>query len=257
MTACPDKALLLEALFDGELDAVHAAEMEAHMAGCADCRAAFADLGAMRMLLRAPGVRETAPTRLTASLASVLAPTGAAPANDDVVVSAARRRAPRAAFAGALAVAACVVLAVFAGPVLQGGALQDELVAGHVRSLQASHLIDVATSDQHVVKPWFDGKLDFAPAVIDLAPQGFPIVGGRLDYIDHRAVAAVVYKRGRHLINLFIWPDAKATPAGQHTRDGYTLRAWSQGGMTYWAVSDVNPNDLSQFETLLRSRAPR
>jgi len=227
------------------------------MAGCADCRAAFADLGAMRTLLRAPGVRETAPTRLTASLASELAPTTAAPANDDVVVPGARRRAPRAAFAGALAVAACVVLAVFAGPVLQGGALQDELVAGHVRSLQASHLIDVATSDQHVVKPWFDGKLDFAPAVIDLAPQGFPIVGGRLDYIDHRAVAAVVYKRGRHLINLFIWPDAKATPAGQHTRDGYTLRAWSQGGMTYWAVSDVNPNDLSQFETLLRSRAPR
>jgi len=256
MTACPDKALLLEALFDGELDAVHAAEMEAHMAGCADCRAAFADLGAMRMLLRAPGVRETAPTRLTASLASVLAPTGAAPANDDVVVSAARRRAPRAAFAGALAVAACVVLAVFVEPALRGAGVEEELVAGHVRSLQASHLIDVATSDQHVVKPWFDGKLDFAPPVIDLAQQGFPIVGGRLDYIDHRAVAAVVYRRGRHLINLFIWPSDRAPPAGKHTVDGYTLLDWSKGGMTYWAVSDVNPNDLVQFESLHQSRAP-
>ena len=256
MTACPDKAMLLEALLDGELDAVHAAEVEAHLAGCAGCRAALDELTAMRQMLRATGVREAAPERLKARIAAAVEP-GAAAANDDRPVSALRRRAPMAAFGGIVGVAACFALALIVMPLLNTGALEDELVAGHVRSLQASHLIDVATSDQHVVKPWFDGKLDFAPPVIDLASQGFPIVGGRLDYVDHRAVAAVVYKRGRHLINLFIWPDAKPAPAGRHSRDGYTLLDWRQGGMTYWAVSDVNPNDLDAFEALLQAHAPR
>jgi len=256
MTACPDKAMLLEALLDGELDAIHAAEMEAHVAGCAGCRAALDDLTAMRLMLQTPGVREPAPERLKVRIAAGIAPSAAA-ANDDRPVSALRRRAPMAAFGGVVGLAACFALALIITPMLSSGALEDELVAGHVRSLQASHLIDVATSDQHVVKPWFDGKLDFAPPVIDLAQQGFPIVGGRLDYVDHRAVAAVVYKRGRHLINLFIWPEAKPAPAGRHTRDGYTLLDWSQGGMTYWAVSDVNPNDLTLFESLHQAHAPR
>jgi len=256
MTDCPDKAMLLEALLDGELDAVHAAEVEAHVAGCAGCRAALDELTAMRLMLRAPGVREAAPERLKVRIAAAITPDRAA-ANDDRPVSMLRRRAPMAAFGGVMGVAACFALALIVTPMLSAGALEDELVASHVRSLQASHLIDVATSDQHVVKPWFDGKLDFAPPVIDLAAQGFPIVGGRLDYVDHRSVAAVVYKRGRHLINLFIWPDAKPAPAGRHTRDGYTLLDWRQGGMTYWAVSDVNPNDLGAFETLLQARAPR
>ena len=254
MTACPDKAMLLEALFDGELDAVHAAEMEAHMAGCASCQGAFEALGAMRAMLRAPGVREAAPERLRARLATEAVATPAV-ANDDHVRPVVRRRW-MAGLGGGLAAAACAMLAIFVGPALRGDGLEEELVAGHVRSLQASHLIDVATSDQHVVKPWFDGKLDFAPPVIDLAQQGFPIVGGRLDYIDHRAVAAVVYRRGRHLINLFIWPSDRAPPAGKHTVDGYTLLDWNKGGMTYWAVSDVNPNDLVQFESLHQSRAP-
>ena len=262
MTACPDKAMLLEALLDGELDAMHAAEVEAHVAGCAGCRAALDDLTTVRAMLRAPAVRETAPERLKARLAAAAAPERA-PANDDRPVAAGWRlaglggRAGVAAFGGGFGVAACFALALIAMPMLGAGAIEDELVAGHVRSLQASHLIDVATSDQHVVKPWFDGKLDFAPPVIDLAQQGFPIVGGRLDYVDHRAVAAVVYKRGRHLINLFIWPDAKAAAPGRHTRDGYTLLDWRQGGMVYWAVSDANPNDLSTFEDLLQARTPR
>jgi len=256
MTACPDKTMLLEALLDGELDAMHAAEVEAHVAGCAGCRAALDELTAMRLMLRTPGVREPAPERLKARIAAEIAPSASA-ANDDRPISALRRRAPMAAFGGVMGAAACFALALIVMPMLSSGALEDELVAGHVRSLQATHLIDVATSDQHVVKPWFDGKLDFAPPVIDLAPQGFPIVGGRLDYVDHRAVAAVVYKRGRHLINLFIWPGSKPAAAGRQTRDGYTLLDWSRGGMTYWAVSDVNPTDLAQFETLHQAREPR
>lgn len=255
MTACPDKAMLLEALFDGELDAVHAAEMEAHMAGCASCQDAFEALGAMRAMLRAPGARAAAPARLKARIAAEITPAPAS-ANDDRPRPGPRRGAWMAGLGGGLAVAACAMLAIFVGPALRGDGLEEELVAGHVRSLQASHLIDVATSDQHVVKPWFDGKLDFAPPVIDLASQGFPIVGGRLDYIDHRAVAAVVYRRGRHLINLFIWPSDRGPPPGKHSVDGYTLLDWSKGGMTYWAVSDVNSNDLVQFESLHQSRAP-
>jgi anti-sigma factor RsiW len=254
MTACPDKDMQLQALFDGELDAIHTAELEAHMAECAGCLDAFEAMSEMRARLRAPGVREAAPGRLRAQLVEGLEPVAAKPANDDLPI---RRRAPRGLYGGGAAIAACLALALFLGPLAPSGGLQDELVAGHVRSLQAAHLIDVATSDQHVVKPWFDGKLDFAPPVIDLAPQGFPIVGGRLDYMDHRAVAAVVYKRGRHLINLFIWPAGGSSLGGRHSRDGYTLDDWRQGGMTYWAVSDVNPTDLAQFEGLIKARAPR
>ena len=254
MTACPDKEMQLQALFDGELDAIHTTELEAHMASCAGCLEAFEAMGEMRTRLRAPGVREPAPDRLRAGLVEGLEPPVVRPANDDTPLW---RRAPRAMYGGGAAIAVCLALALFVAPFMGSGALQDELAAGHVRSLQAAHLIDVATSDQHVVKPWFDGKLDFAPPVIDLAGQGFPIVGGRLDYVGHRAVAAVVYKRGRHLINLFIWPADGSAIGGRHSRDGYTLEDWRQGGMTYWAVSDVNPADLAKFEALIRDRAPR
>jgi anti-sigma factor RsiW len=120
--------------------------------------------------------------------------------------------------------------------------------------LQAAHLTDVQTSDQHVVKPWFNGKLDFAPPVIELKDQGFPLAGGRLDYIGGRAVAAVVYRRGRHVINLFVWPDERGGPGNGRSRDGYGLRHWRAGGLTFWAVSDVNPADLSLFEADLKAR---
>ncbi|HZC17001.1 MAG TPA: hypothetical protein VE309_09585, partial [Caulobacteraceae bacterium] len=135
--------------------------------------------------------------------------------------------------------------------------LEQDLVAGHVRSQQVGHLIDVVTSDQHVVKPWFGGKIDFSPPVVDLKDQGFPIVGGRLDYIGKRTVAAVVYMRGRHVINLFMWPSrGDLGPGEAKPGDGYTLLHWTRAGMTFWAVSDVNEKDLQTFRQLLQARAP-
>jgi anti-sigma factor RsiW len=133
--------------------------------------------------------------------------------------------------------------------------MAEEVVSSHVRSLMASHLVDVSSSDRHVVKPWFAGKLDFSPSVVDLIDHGFPLIGGRLDYLDKRPVAAVVYQRREHVINLFIRPaahdaDAVRTPV---TTQGYHLLSWTRAGMTYVAVSDLNTNELLEFVRLVQA----
>src|SRR5262249_1208716 len=148
-------------------------------------------------------------------------------------------------------------IAVLLLPGLTGNRGEDriaqEVTSSHVRSLMVSHLTDVASSDQHTVKPWFDGKLDFAPPVRDLTAEGFALVAGRLDYAQNRAVAALVYKRHQHFINLFIWPagpGVEATPK-RITRQGYNLIHWQNSGVTFWAVSDVNEAELQQFVDLV------
>jgi anti-sigma factor RsiW len=133
--------------------------------------------------------------------------------------------------------------------------LTQELVAGHVRSqMLPSHRFDVASSDPHTVKPWFEGKLDFAPPVKDLAGQGFPLIGGRLDYLHNRPVAALVYQRRKHTINLFIWPSPPGSgPATKKTtHNGYNLLKWTKSGMTFWAVSDLNERELQEFARLIQ-----
>jgi anti-sigma factor RsiW len=126
--------------------------------------------------------------------------------------------------------------------------LAEEVVSDHVRSLMASHLTDVISSDQHTVKPWFTGKLDFAPVVKDLSANGFQLIGGRLDYLSDHPVAALVYKRRQHTINLFIWPSAEADSSRRTiTKRGYNVAHWTHGHMNYWAVSDLNAAELNEF----------
>jgi anti-sigma factor RsiW len=257
MSDCPDWQDRLQGLIDGELDAAHAAEVEAHLADCAACAERYDSALALRSALRGEGVRVRAPDRLAIRLDAALQ-AATAPA---VVKSPSRWRwLDRVlwSFGGAgVAIAACAAMAMTILPAMQTSELEQELVAGHVRSQLVGHLTDVVTSDQHVVKPWFGGKLDFSPPVIDLADQGFPLVGGRLDYIGKRTVAAIVYRRGRHVINLFVWPDGAALgPAEAKPGDGYTLLHWTRAGMTFWAVSDVNEKDLHTFEQLLQARIP-
>ncbi|QUD87068.1 anti-sigma factor family protein [Phenylobacterium montanum] len=252
MSDCGHDPLMIQALADGELDAVHAAEIERRIGACPDCAALHAEILALRDALATDGMRVAAPDRLKRRIAESLA--AAAPAE---AMPRMTRRPRHWAWLGAgagVAAAASIGLFAVVGAFQEDVALTADLVGGHVRSLQASHLVDVETSDHHVVKPWFDGRLTFSPPVIDLKDQGFPLVGGRLDYVAGRPAAAVVYRRGRHLINLFVWPDASAGGLERSTEaDGYAVRRWRAHGMAFAAVSDVNPADLALFETDLKA----
>jgi anti-sigma factor RsiW len=240
MSACPDKELLLHALADGELDAGNALALEAHLATCPGCAAELAAIREVKAQLKAAPLAYAAPQSLFDRLDAAIAEAEAPPAP---------RRAVRGetwVMSGAVgALAASLALFAF---IPTGVSLQSELVDAQARSLEAQHLVDVQTSDRHTVKPWFNGKIDFAPPVVDLASQGYPLVGGRLERIDGRRVAALVFHRQAHVINLFIWPgDAPAEPTMQQ-KDGYNLVRWGRGGLVFWAVSDCDAGALTGFQ---------
>ncbi len=238
MNACSDKTLLLHALVDNELDVASVASLRGHVAGCAGCAAELRELQAFKSLLADARVRHDPPPAWREWALSLVERNEAR----------GRRRgfAPWIAGGSVAAVAASIALALL--PPLATAPLPDELVAGQIRSLQAEHLLDVPTSDRHVVKPWFNGKVDFAPPVVDLAVRGFPLAGGRLDYIAGRTVAAIVYRRHAHIINLFVWPGQSPETPATIRRQGYSLIRWGRGGLSYWAVSDIDPNDLAAFQ---------
>src|SRR3954467_3985097 len=263
MTGCADMKLLMHGLLDGELDAANALTCEEHLAACSRCAAEYEAFQALPHAIQTGDARYRAPDALRSRvLAALDAASEAPPGRIDnrraspSQPSSWRRWAP---VASGLALAAS--LALFVAAPLRGPDLTDELVAGHVRSLLVDHLTDVRTSDQHTVKPWFNGKLDFSPPVVDLTSAGFPLVGGRLDYISGRVVAALVFRRREHVINVFVWPPTaqgtqSASPIEATVQDGYHVVHWTEGGMTFWAVSDLNLPELRAFADAFRARAP-
>jgi anti-sigma factor RsiW len=253
---CKELRGLADAYLDGELPPASRAELDAHLAGCAACRAEIEASRAFSAQIKQGASYFEAPAGLAASLTQVLGQAAGKP----VVRAFPRQR--RETFWRPMALAASFVLAMlFSGGVgymtslpAGGETITQEIVDSHVRSLLAGHLTDVTSTDQHTVKPWFNGHLDSAPPVKDFAAEGFPLIGGRLDYIDHRPVAAMVYRHGLHPINLFVWADPSATVGqpGASTRQGYNIRHWVQADMTYWLISDVEGEKLDNLETLLR-----
>jgi anti-sigma factor RsiW len=257
---CAEFEVLLHALIDGELDAGHARDVEAHLAGCSGCAAQLASYRAMHEIMGGGALKETAPAHLRSRIDALVA----APASRVVSMREFMRPTRRWFFGGfamgsalSAAVAASVVLTVLRND--QSQTVADEIVSAHIRSLQAGHLMDVATSDQHTVKPWFNGRVDVAPPVIDLTAESFTLLGGRLDYIDSEPVAVVVYQRRKHVINLFVAQHLGARHARTvaESIQGYNLRRWSQDGLDFWAVSDLAGDELDEFVQKIARAVPR
>ncbi len=249
---------------DGELDLSRTIEMETHLQVCAECARELERQQALRAALQRSSLAYAAPEALRERIQSSLRSSVPADAPEHASGWDAMqflRPLLLMRWAGAFAVLAlCAVIAWQLLPGLRGPSsdqrLAAEVLTSHVRSLEASHLLDVASTDQHTVKPWFDGRLDFSPPVEDLASDDFPLVGGRLDYLEGRQVAALVYQRRKHFINVFVWPEARGSGSTQtiQPQQGYNMTRWSRGGFQFWAVSDVNAQDLADFVRLLQAR---
>ena len=245
---------------DGELDLVRTIEAETHLKGCPTCAQELENLKALRAAMQRSSLAYAAPAVLRERIQSSLRE----PSRGDVQKSKIGWPSLNVwQLAGAFALLALISITSWQLTVRRRGPSGDqqivaEVFASHVRSLEANHLMDVASTDQHTVKPWFDGKLDFSPPVEDLASDGFPLVGGRLDYLEGREVAALVYQRRKHFINVFVWPDPAGTHSAQamESRQGYNIMKWSRGGFQFWSVSDVAAPDLAEFVRLLQVRTP-
>ncbi|MDX6711191.1 MAG: hypothetical protein QOH96_2207 [Blastocatellia bacterium] len=264
---CEEAIKLMDGYLDGQLDPITNQAIEQHLRECHNCDQAYKTHGSLIRAIgnatpyyKAPAeLRERIQSSLRAKIAELPSRNVA---RDAQPLFPKKQPEPRSILFGTswnwLALAAAVVFAaIIAWNVLprvqrpgNDRFLATQLIASHVRSLMANHLTDVASSDRHTVKPWLDAKLDFAPAVVDLSSEGFPLIGGRLDYLDNRPVAALIYQRRKHFINLFVWPaapDETRTPK-TITHQGYQLLHWADSDFNYWAVSDVNGKDLEAFK---------
>ena len=249
---CEEYGLLLQASFDGELDAAHAAQVERHLSGCAPCSRELERLQALRRTLRTGATRHRLPESARANLLRQLPgePKPAAP----VRPMQRGRRAMLTAMAAALAAGITIDRGLLLLQAPEDRAELDSLVGAHIRALQPGHAIDVVSADGHTVKPWFDGRIEYSPPVKDLGEHGFALIGGRLDYVAGRTVAVIVYRRRQHVIDLFAWPAGEAAAErASHVPDGYHLRRWTQDGFQLAAISDLNEGELDEFVRLWRA----
>ncbi|HEU4387664.1 MAG TPA: anti-sigma factor [Blastocatellia bacterium] len=245
---CQNAQSWIDGYLDHELDPLRSLEIEDHLRVCSLCSERYHAHQALSENLRKESLYFKAPGELHSRIQRSVRQAAGSPARR---LSWSWRWAPMAA-------AALIVLALL--PLLRGPSTQEiltqEVLSSHIRSLMPEHLTDVASSDQHTVKPWFNGRLDFSPPVTDFAKEGFPLVGGRLDYINNRAVAVLVYGRRKHFINVFVWPSASHPDGAAETitLQGYNLFHWTKAGMTYWAASDLNSSELQEFVQLVQSQ---
>ncbi|HSS46769.1 MAG TPA: anti-sigma factor [Burkholderiales bacterium] len=250
---CDETRNLMHGYLDKEIDLVRAMEVEKHLEGCAECKALYSQETAVQSTIRERASYYAAPKYLEARIRAALPK----PGKKAMVF-----RQPNLnwlSFAASMAFAVVITwgVALNFNAASEDERLTEEIISDHVRSLMANHLSDVASSDQHTVKPWFNGKLDFSPTVIDLTTQGYVLVGGRLDYLNNRPVAVLVYRHRKHFINLFIWPEESREKSlvRTKTKQGYNLIHWKDSGMVFWAVSDLQENELMQFASLLQQPA--
>jgi anti-sigma factor RsiW len=257
---CPE-SLRVQAYFDAELDAVNAADIERHIEHCADCRALLKDLEQMRAVLRRDSSYARAAPALRAKIMRALDQEGAAAtqASGGTWTERVSQRRPRSFWMGALGGAGGTAIAATLAFLLLvprlTNPLLDELVSAHVRSLMPAHLIDVVSTDKHTVKPWFAGHTDVSPVVADFEAQGYRLIGGRADYLDHQRSAVVVYQHGAHVINVFSWAGNERALPDNATRSGYHLAFWREGDLDYCAVSDTGWDELLGLVRLLRDTA--
>ena len=245
--SCDLAKTTIHGYFDGELDAVRSAEFERHLETCVECQYELQKTESLSTAIRQSDLYERASPDLRVKLRKQLgSESGLAPAAE----SRSRRWFFFPAFASLAAAAVALIVAFLViQPRNHSSQVAAELMDAHVRSLQPGHLTDVQTTNQHIVKPWFNGRIDFAPPVPELADKGFPLIGGRLDSVDGKTVAAIVYKRRLHTVNLYVWP-AKDSSEHALVKDGFAIREWSHNGLRFAAVSDIPSAELQQFEAL-------
>jgi anti-sigma factor RsiW len=263
------ESLRVQAYFDREVDAVAAAEIERHVEHCSECRELLQDLEKVRSTLRSGISFDAAPAALRTRISEALDQEGALTGDGGTATALKPRtmrpvRQPgvlgkrwfwRGALSGIGGAALAAGVAFFLVVPSLVSPLSNELVSAHVRSLMPAHLIDVVSTDKHTVKPWFAGHADVSPAVADFEAQGYRLLGGRADYIDHQRSAVVVYQHGAHVINVFTWAATGAGGPSNTTRSGYHLAFWQQGDIQYCAVSDTGWDELLGLVRLLREQA--
>jgi len=257
---CPESPRL-QAYFDAEVDALSAAEIELHMQHCAKCQAMFEDLQRLRAALREQLPAVPTPPRLRAQIMRALDQESPGQNVAEASPSPPQRRSRTwrinqfwigaASGLGAAALAATLAFVLLVP--LHTAPVVDELVAAHVNSLLSTHLVDVVSTDRHTVKPWFAGQTDVSPVVADFEPQGYKLIGGRVDYLEHQRAAVVVYRHGAHVINVFSWAATRRSISDRVTRNGYHLLFWRAGNLQYCAVSDTGWDELVGLTQLLQT----